>query len=273
MMTFISHSFTMRRTILFLWLLACAASPAIAASGTAWVTPHESYSSSVGVLGCKINTDRVAYWPGSVDCNNVCVSLSYGGRTVHLLRIDQSGGAHDVSYDAWNYLYTGYSATSKPTAGGEVPMEYADVDASKCADLIHTKGHKLPFSAANSMNFIASCLDQKDSWVAKNYLMYNILDPLCTWGYDEQCTLNYPADNQPKCPRTLGTPAALTSAPVYNVQYPSGKRVLAGQVASVPGTSGSSYSLGGSRGNISRLDGVRWTMLASLLIFSLLYSL
>ena len=33
------------------------------------ITPHDSYSSSVGVLGCKINTDRVAYWPGAVSCD------------------------------------------------------------------------------------------------------------------------------------------------------------------------------------------------------------
>ena len=27
------------------------------------VTPHEQYSSSIGALGCKLNTNRVAYWP------------------------------------------------------------------------------------------------------------------------------------------------------------------------------------------------------------------
>src|SRR3569833_2656431 len=90
---------------------------AAAATGV-WTTPHDSYSSSVGVLGCKINTDRVAYWPGSVDCNNICVKLSYGGRSVHLLRIAQSGGAYDISYDAWNYLQTGKSATTDPITGG-----------------------------------------------------------------------------------------------------------------------------------------------------------
>ena len=58
-------------------------------SGTVWVTPHDSYSSSVGVLGCKIDTDRVAYWPASVDCTNICVSLSYEGRDVKL-RLDTS---------------------------------------------------------------------------------------------------------------------------------------------------------------------------------------
>lgn len=123
-----------------------------AAAKSVWATPHDSYSSSIGVLGCKINTDRVAYWPGSIGCDNICVKLSYHGRSVHLLRIDQSQGAHDVSYDAWVYLQTGKSATSDPITGGTVAMEYEEVDASECADLIHTKGSKLPLSASNSIN-------------------------------------------------------------------------------------------------------------------------
>jgi hypothetical protein len=224
----------MRVSFLLTWLAAAAHT--IADSVTVWATPHASYSSSVGVLGCKINTDRVAYWPMSVDCTNICVSLSYGGRSVYLLRIDQSGGAYDVSYDAWNYLLTGSSATSKPTAGGATPMEYEMVDASKCANLIQTSGHKLPLSAANSMNFVASCLSQSDSWVAKNYVLYNILDSICTLGYDETCTLDLSTSNQPKCPHTLGLPTTLTGDPVYNIEYPSGQRVLAsnGQTVAKP---------------------------------------
>jgi hypothetical protein len=204
-----------------------AASRVASESGTAWVTPHDSYSSSIGVLGCKINTNRVAYWPASVDCTNVCVSLSHEGRSVKLLRIDQSGGAHDVSYDAWNYLYTGDSATDKPVAGGPVAMQYEDLDASACADLIYTNDGKLPFSAANSMNFVASCMAQEKSWVGSHYTMYNIMDPLCTLGFDEKCELDLSVSNQPKCPNTLGLPEKLTSQPVYNIRYPSGEVVLA----------------------------------------------
>ncbi|KAK3313173.1 hypothetical protein B0H66DRAFT_569728 [Apodospora peruviana] len=232
-----SHSFIMRRATILLALLTAAPHLVCADSGTVWVTPHESYSSSVGVLGCKVNTDRIAYWPPSVDCTNICVALSYEGRRVNLLRIDQSQGAHDVSYDAWNYLYTGYSATEKPTAGGAMAMEYEDVDISECADLIYTDDGKMPLSAPNSMNFLASCLDQKDSWVGNNHVLYNIMDAICTWGYDEQCTLDWPAANQAACPHGLGTPAALTSAPVYNIQYPTGAKVLAGTPAQ-PGVVG-----------------------------------
>ncbi|KAM7188072.1 hypothetical protein V8F33_010835 [Rhypophila sp. PSN 637] len=201
--------------------------------GTAWVTPHESYSSSVGVLGCKVNTNRIAYWPNSIDCTNLCVELSYEDRKVHLLRIDQSEGAHDVSYDAWNYLLTGYSATEKPVAGGATAMTYKDVDISMCADIIHTAEGKLPLSASNSMNFVADCLGKKDSWVGKNYELYNILDPLCLWGNDEVCQLDWEGGkNQADCPSGIGTPSVLGDSKeettVWNIQYPSGKKVKAG---------------------------------------------
>lgn len=154
-------------------------------------------------------------------------SLSANESSRYLLRIDQSGGAYDVSFDAFNYLLTGYSATDKPTASGPVEMTYNTVDASKCSNLINTSGHKLPLSAANSINFVASCLAQPSSWVASNYLLYNILDPLCSYGYDETCTLDLTVSNQPKCPHTLGLPTALTSDPVYNIDYPSGQKSLA----------------------------------------------
>lgn len=204
---------------------------ALATGATAtgvWATPHDSYSSSIGVLGCKINTDRVAYWPGSVDCNNICVKLSYQGRSVHLLRIDQSGGAYDISYDAWAYLQTGKTAAEEPITGGTVPMEYEEVDASECADLIHTEGNKLPLSASNSINFLSSCLAQPNSWVAKNHVLYNICDAICTLGHDEVCQLDLAVSNQPSCAHTLGLTTPLDSAPVYNILYQSGKTVVAG---------------------------------------------
>ncbi|KAF2191607.1 hypothetical protein K469DRAFT_720653 [Zopfia rhizophila CBS 207.26] len=231
----------MRPAILLPLLLSAAAHVVADGSGAVWATPHDSYSSSVGVLGCKINTDRVAYWPGTIDCSNICISLSYEGRSVKLLRVDQSGGAYDVSYDAWNYLYTGHSAKDKPTVGGAVPMAFKNLDASSCASLIHTDGNKLPLSAANSMNFLASCLDQPDSWIAQNYVLYNVLDAICSRGYDEECALDWPAANQATCPHSIGQPVDLTTAPVYNVQYGTGKLVLASsgqEVANVAGSPG-----------------------------------
>lgn len=209
------------------WLLPIL--PQILAGETIWATPHDSYSSSVGVLGCYVNTNRIAYWPMAVDCSNICVRVSYGGRSLNLLRVDQSGGAYDMSYDAWNTLFTGYSATDRPTAGGPVEMTYETVDASSCANLIHSSG-KLPISAANGMNYISSCLGQPNSWVARNHVLYNILDPVCLWGYDETCSLNLADSNQPQCGHTLGLTTPLNK-PVINVKYPSGQQVSAsGQV-------------------------------------------
>lgn len=190
------------------------------------VTPHSSYSSSVGVLGCKINTNRVAYWPMAVDCTNICVEVSYDSRSLYLLRIDHSGGAYDVSYDAWNYLQTGKSATKDPIAGGGVAMTYENVSAAQCGGLIYTDG--LALSASNSMDYLFSCLDDDSSWVAQNYVLYNIADSLCSVGYNEKCTLDVASGaNQATCPHTLGSPAELTSQPVYNIEYPTGQKVLA----------------------------------------------
>jgi hypothetical protein len=218
--------------------LAHSSTAKSSSSGTVWATPHASYSSSIGVLGCKVDTNRIAYWPSSIDCDNLCVELTYEDRSVNLLRVDQSQGAYDISYDAWNYLYTGYSAAKKPTAGGAVEMTYKQVDASNCNDLIKTKHNKLPLSAANSMNFLASCLDQNDSWVGDNHVLYNILDSICTLGYDEECDLDWPAANQASCPHTLGLQTALNTDPVYNIAYPSGEKVLASNGSVVTDTSG-----------------------------------
>lgn len=211
---------------------ALALASAAAAKGI-WVTPHDSYSSSIGVLGCKINTDRVAYWPSSVGCDNICVKVTHEGRSVHLLKIDQSGGAYDISYDAWNYLQTGKSAATDPIAGGTVPMDYEDVPAEECAHLL-TDGGKLPLSASNSMNFVTSCLSQPNSFVAKNHVLYNICDSVCSLGHDEKCSLDLAVSNQPACPHTLGLTSPLKSAPVFNIMYQTGKTVNAatGEAAS-----------------------------------------
>ncbi|KAL7906294.1 hypothetical protein GGI35DRAFT_482465 [Trichoderma velutinum] len=209
--------------------LAAAAAVSVSAAvlprdGTASITPHEQYSSSVGVLGCLINTNRVAYWPSAVDCNNICVKLTYQGRSLNVLKIDQSGGAFDVSYDAWNQLIFGQPATVSPQQGGGVGVQWQYVDNSQCSDLLHNG--KLPLSAANSMNYVASCLNQPNSWVAQNYELVNILDPVCHWGWNEDCSLNLQVSNQPSCPHQLGDPHP-SGLVVNNIQYGTGKVVAA----------------------------------------------
>jgi hypothetical protein len=221
----------MKTTCMITAALAASASasaiPEFAKRGSVSVTPHDIYSSSIGVLGCKINTNRVAYWPGTPSCNNICVKVSAKGRSVNLLKIDSSGGAYDISYDAWNYLLTGESAQEDPQAGGGLSATYEDVDMSECADLIKPSANgKLAFSAANSINFVVGC--GSDSWVGQNHELLNIADPTCSYGVDDVCKLNMAVSNQPQCENSkLGVKTPLTSDPVYNILYPSGEKALA----------------------------------------------
>lgn len=189
------------------------------------VTPHVQYGSSVGVLGCKINTNRVAYWPSMPSCDKFCIKLSNGDRSVHVMHIDQSGGANDISYDAWNILFTGHSVTepgwARPGGGVEVDAEY--VSADECRSLITDGSGKLPLAAANGMNWLTSCLGE--TWVGKNYQLHNIQEPVCHHGHDEKCDLP-PPYTLPTCPHTLGDNPVLTNPSdhkVVNYLYPTGE--------------------------------------------------
>ncbi|KAK0670202.1 hypothetical protein QBC41DRAFT_345715 [Cercophora samala] len=200
----------------------------LAAAETRSITPHQDYSSSVGVLGCKIDPNRVAYWPEAVDCNNICVRLTYQGRSLELLRIDQSGGANDISYDAWNYLAFGKSALDDPHAGGGVDMDVQFVNADQCKHLLRDSGGKLALSAPNSMNYISSCMAQPDSWVARNYVAINLKDSACHCGYDEVCQVP-PANegNSPTCPHQLGTSGPYRGDSVFYYKYPTSQIIPA----------------------------------------------
>lgn len=92
-------------------------------SGTYSVTPHDAYSSSIGVLGCKVDVNRIAYWPETPDCSNMCVKLTHNGNSLTVLHIDTSGGAHDISYDAWSQLNCGVPGSDGTCQGGGVDME------------------------------------------------------------------------------------------------------------------------------------------------------
>lgn len=191
------------------------------------ITPHDKYSSSIGVLGCHVNTDRIAYFPSFPSCDNLCLEVSANGRTVNLLHIDSSGGAYDISYDAWNYLSTGDSASDNPTMGGGIPAEYKQVDMSNCQDIIKTPDGKLPLMAANSMGFYSSC--GPNSWIGKNSALYNIANSACTLGFNEVCELDLSVSNQPSCPHMLGSQNPLSGLPVMDIAYGTGARVAAVQ--------------------------------------------
>lgn len=205
-----------------------ASTAAAADAGSAiQITPHAQYSSSVGVLGCHVDTNRIAYFPSFPSCDNLCIEVSANGRSVNLLHVDQSGGAYDISYDAWNYLKTGSSAVDAPTAGGPTDATYRQVDMSNCQDIIKTPSGKLPLMAANSMGFYVGC--GTESWVGKNSELYNIQNAACTLGFNEVCTLDLSASNQAECPHVLGAQNPLSGLPVTDIEYQTGKKVVAVQ--------------------------------------------
>ncbi|KAH7186952.1 hypothetical protein BKA60DRAFT_666975 [Fusarium oxysporum] len=181
-----------------LWISDVYASR-LTSRGFAFITPHAEYSSSAGVLGCKVDTNRIAYWPLDVGCDGICVKVSNEGRFLHLLRIDKSGGF-------------GASAIDDPQIGGGIQMSYEIVDTSECRHLLHEG--KLPLSAANSMNYVSSCISQPTSWVAQNYQLYNINDPVCKYGVDEKCSLDL----------TISNPIQMESR-VKNIAYGTGETV------------------------------------------------
>ncbi|KAK3402366.1 hypothetical protein B0T20DRAFT_493655 [Sordaria brevicollis] len=200
------------------------------AEGDFYITPHSSYSSSVGVLGCKVNVNNMAYWPEAIGCDDICIEVSYEGRKVTLFRVDNSVGAHDISFNAFNYLYTGYPATDKahiePPKDGGITAHYKTIDPNNCRQIINgTASGKLPFSAATSINYISNCvLNAPNSWVAKNFELWNIYDSQCNLGYNELCEIpDFKAGfNQAKCPHQLGLQDPLNGQEVWDIQYPSG---------------------------------------------------
>lgn len=73
-----------------------------ATSDTIALDSHVEYSSSMGVIGCLMNTNRIAYFPMTPPCSNPCIKLTApNGNTINVLHIDQSGGSYDISMDAY----------------------------------------------------------------------------------------------------------------------------------------------------------------------------
>lgn len=118
---------------------------------SAQMTPHSEYSSSIDVAGCKINHNRIVHFPSATSCDDICVQITNGDRTEYALNIDSSTGTYDLSYDLWNMLVTGKSATDEPHMDGGLEMQYQFVDNSLCAPLLGDDC-KLPLSGPNSMN-------------------------------------------------------------------------------------------------------------------------
>jgi hypothetical protein len=197
---------------------------AAASAESIQITPHDTYSSTIGVPGCHVDTNRIAYFPKKPDCNNLCFEVSANGRKVNLLHIDVSGAAYDISYDAYNYLITGESCTKNPIDGGKIDAEYKVVPMSNCADLIKTPDGKLPIIALNPTYFTVDC--PSSSWVGQNTALYNFPNMVCSAGFNEVCNYDAAVSTQPSCPHTLGSQNPLSGLPVYDLKFPTGKKEL-----------------------------------------------
>lgn len=194
--------------------------------GSVWITPHDKYSSSIGALGCMIDSNHVAYWPETVSCDDLCRKISIEDRHVTVLHIDESDKNFDISYDAWNYLTTGQSARDYPTTGGPTSATWESVPMSECADILSKAGGKLPLTATNSLSYLGPC--GPETWARKNYDLINAADTQCRWGYNDTCSL---VNEAPICPSTklgeyvdsLGIPIAFPGGPVIDLAYGTGK--------------------------------------------------
>ena len=163
-------------------------------------------------------------WPSPPGCDDLCIRLQYANRTRTVLKVDGSDSAFDLSYDTWNYLLVGQSATANPMQGGGVEMEYDLVDMSECAGILQSG--EIPLSALTSVDsFLSNCLAQPGSWVAQNYKLYNIGDAACTWGVDEPCSID--PSGLPCCPSQVNSPLSLSSQAVFNIEYGTGNLVKA----------------------------------------------
>lgn len=207
----------------------------LATSGTVYVTPHSQFSSSIGVLGCKVDTNRIAYWPVWPDCTNMCVKLTFGSRSRTVLHIDASGGAHDISFDTFQYLAFDSSATASPAildAEAGANMDYEVVDMAECADIITSDTGKLAI-IANQPNQVDSCLSSApDSWLAQNYELRNILSSTCQYGIDEVCALD-DVTGTASCPSGSASSADALDQPVIDYIAPCGVKATSGEAQPV----------------------------------------
>lgn len=166
-------------------------------------TPHVQFASSAGVLGCKININRVGYLPTFPGCDNMCVRIRNPVTDFQLtvLHVDQSQGAHDISADAFAFLITGKGALGQTVPSDPTEMEYSVVPMEQCHEHIHTEGNKMPIIAVNP-NAVVNCMQNSPrSWLARNHVLLNYANSCCTLGSETVCSFPSPyyGGAQPVC--------------------------------------------------------------------------
>ncbi|KAG9202703.1 hypothetical protein G6514_003955 [Epicoccum nigrum] len=170
-----------------------------ATSGTIALDSHVEYSSSMGVIGCLVNTNRIAYFPMTPPCSNPCIKLTApNGKSINVLHIDQSGGSYDISMDAYKTLKYGAgwaSINALPEAKWDgVKYEYVPMD--QCKDIL-PEG-KLPVLAKSPNKYVECAASEPQSFWAKNTQFYDIDDTRCLRGVMQKCEM-VPPNNTPTC--------------------------------------------------------------------------
>ncbi|KAG8630921.1 hypothetical protein KVT40_000061 [Elsinoe batatas] len=161
------------------------------------VTGHVEYRSTIGVLGCKVDTNAVAYWPTTGDCDSVCAKVRNPAtgieKTVLTIGTSSASSVYDISWKRYVEL-KGQPDTPEGNAAaydGGTPMEVFPVTMDQCEDLIYYEEDgqkKLPFLAL-SPNFLNECqASSPNSWVAQNGVLLDFVNDCCTIGKDQKCT-------------------------------------------------------------------------------------
>jgi hypothetical protein len=167
--------------------------------GTVLLDSHVEYSSSTGVIGCLIDTNRVAYWPGVPPCDDPCIRLAApNGRTIHVLHIDQSQGSFDISMDAFKTLKYGpgwRSINTQPESKWD-GVQYEYVSMKECAGIL--PNGTLPVVAKSPNKYIECARSEPQSFWATSTQLYDIDDPGCLRGLMQTCEL-LDLDEMPKC--------------------------------------------------------------------------
>ncbi|KAF2874271.1 hypothetical protein BDV95DRAFT_441101, partial [Massariosphaeria phaeospora] len=160
------------------------------------LTPHTAFQATAGVLGCKVNVNRVSYFPIVPTCMTICMKITAKARSILVLNIGTSGGAWELSWDAWNYLNTGKNATENPTKNDGIPFQWQFVETTECAHLIYTEDGKIPVRAVD-LAYYRQCPNGTAQ-------LYNIQSTQCTFGVDERCKEPQSGIDLAICPSQLG---------------------------------------------------------------------
>ena len=167
--------------------------------GTIALDSHVEYSSSMGVIGCLVDTNRIAYFPMTPPCSNPCIKLTApNGNTINVLHIDQSGGSYDISMDAYKTLKYGSgwkSINALPEAKWDgVTYEYVTMD--QCASIL--PNGTLPVIAKSPNKYVECAASEPQSFWATNTQFYDIDDTRCLRGVMQTCEM-VPPNNTPTC--------------------------------------------------------------------------